>query len=211
MSHPLSAFYPLLLPELPTCPEPMMDLHLREVAREFCLQTGAWTVPLDAIDLVAAQATYDLDAPESEAVITRITSVTANSVLLWSDTDPKADEDTPKYVRTDPPFTVSNDLLEFTLIEDEVPSAAVADGLVLVGTLLPAPGAATLPDFLLTTYSEAMRVGTLARLMVMGNKPWTDRALATDYRAQWQRLTGFAAYQADVGNTRKTLRVRKWG
>ncbi|MFZ2306839.1 MAG: hypothetical protein WAW73_17470 [Rhodoferax sp.] len=211
MSQPLSAFYPLLLPELPACPEPMMDLHLREVARDFCLRTSAWSAPFDAIDLVASQASYDLDAPESDAVVTRVTKLSANSVLLWSDTDPATNEDAPKYRRDDPPFTVSNDLSEITLITEEVPTAAVTGGLQLVGALQPSRSSATLPDFLLTVYSDAMRIGTLARLMVMANKPWTDRALAGDYRTQWEQKVGYAAYQVDVGNTRKTLRVRKWG
>lgn len=211
MSHPLSAFYPLLLPELPSCPEPMMDLHLREVARAFCVQTGAWSVPFDAIDLVALQASYDIDAPESDAVVTRVTKLTVNGVLLWSDSDAAPGEVAPKYLRDEPPFTVSNDLSEITLTAEEVPTAAVSGGLQLVGSLQPSITATTLPDFLLTVYSDAMRFGTLARLMVMGNKPWTDRVLAGDYRTQWEQKVGYAAYQADSGNTRKTLRVRKWG
>lgn len=211
MSQTLSAFYPLLLPELPDCPEPMMDLHLREVARDFCLRTSAWAVPFDAVNLVALQASYDLDAPESDAVVTRLTKLTVNTLLLWSDTDPAMDKDAPKYRRAKPPFTVSNDLLQITLATDEVPTAATTGGLQLEGVLQPSRGATTLPDFLLTVYSDAMRVGTLARLMVMGNKPWTDRALASDYRTQWEQKVGYAAYQVDVGNTRKTLRVRKWG
>lgn len=211
MSYPLSAFYPLLLPELPACPEPMMDLHLREVARDFCHKTGAWAAPFDPIDLVATQPTYDLDAPESDAVVTRVTKVTANSVLLWSDADPAMDEDAPKYVRGNPPFTVSNDMLQLTFLADEVPTASVVGGLLLVGAMQPSRGATTLPNFLLEVYSDALRVGTLSRLMAMGNKPWTDRAMATYYASQWEQKLGFAAYQAKVGNTRKTLRVRKWG
>lgn len=211
MSYPLSAFYPLLLPELPACPEPMMDLHLREVARDFCLRTSAWAAQFDAVDLVASQAAYDIDAPESDAVVTRVTKVTANGVLLWSDTDPAMDEDVPKYLRGNPPFVVSNDLLQLTFIADEVPTASLVAGLALEGALQPSRGATTLPNFLLDVHSEAMRVGTLARLMLMGNKPWTDRAMATDYRTQWEQKVGYAAYQGDTGNTRKTLRVRKWG
>lgn len=209
MSHPLSAFYPLLLPELPTCPEPMMDLHLREVARDFCRTTSAWKLPFDAINLVADQATYDLDAPETDAVVLRVTKLTINGDLLWSDVD-SSDEEA-KYQRNCPPFTVSPDLLEVTLAEDEVPSADATGGLVLVGALQPSIKASTLPDFLLSVNSEAMRLGTLARLMVMGNKPWTDRVLATDYRAQYQQLIGFASYQSSVSNTRQPLRVTKWG
>lgn len=211
MSQPLSAFHSLLLPELPACPEPMMDLHLREVARDFCLRTSAWAMPLDAIDMVASQAIYDIDSPEPESVVTRVTQLTSNNVLLWRDVDPKYSEDAPKYRRGEPPFTVSNDLLQITLIADEVPTAAVSGGLQLIGALQPSRSASTLPDFLLTVYSEAMRVGTLSRLMAMSKQTWTDQAMAAVYAREWEQKLGFAGYQVNVGNTRKTLRVRKWG
>lgn len=54
----LADFYDLLLPELPGIATPMVDLHLREVARDFCTKTSAWREDLTAIDLVAEQGTY---------------------------------------------------------------------------------------------------------------------------------------------------------
>jgi len=62
-----------------------------------------------------------------------------------------------------------------------------------------------------TQYSEAMRFGTLSRLMLMAKKPWTDRGLATEYASEYRQQLNFAAYQGQVGNTRQQLRVKKWG
>lgn len=213
MSTALKDFYDLLMPELPGCTTPMLDLQLRETARAFCQQTSAWKLPFDAVNLVADQATYDLEPSEPEAEVVRVIKLTLGSELIWEDTDREqksADASEPKYVRNEPPFTLSPDLLEITLMADEVPTAAVTGGMVIVGAMKPTARATRLPDFLKGQYSDAMRFGTLARLMVMAKKPWTDRALAAAYMGMWHQQLNFAAYQAQVGNTRERLRVKQW-
>lgn len=209
----LAAFHDLLMPELPGCSVAMVNLHLRETAREFCMKTSAWRQTLTAIDLVAAQASYALVTPTDSEVV-RITQVTANSELLWRDSDADVIGDTqsadPKYLRDEPPFTLIDTLATITLVTDEVPTASVTAGLTVIAALKPTATAATLPDFLFTQYSDAMRYGTLSRLMVMGKKPWGDRPLAIAYDGRYQSALNFAAYQAAVGNSRKPLRVKKW-
>lgn len=214
MSTALKEFYDLLLPEVPGCTTAMLDLHLRETARAFCQQTSAWKLPFDAVNLVASRATYDLEPSEPEAEVVRVIKLTLNGELMWEDTDREQrgiNVIEPKYVRNEPPFTLSPDLLEITLMADEVPTAAVAGGMVIVGAMKPTARAGRLPDFLKGQYSDAMRYGTLARLMAMAKKPWTDRALASAYLGMWNEQLNFAAYQAQVGNTREKLRVKKWG
>lgn len=213
MSKALADFHDLLLPELPGCTVDLVNLHLREVARDFCLKTSAWRLPFDPVNLVAAKPTYDLEPSEPEAEVVRVTQLTINSELLWEETDREQQGATsvaPKYVRNEPPFTLSPDLLEITLMTDEVPNTSLAAGMQVVGAMKPSAGAARLPDFLRSQYSEAMRFGTLARLMRMAKKPWTDKALAADYLSDWHKALNFAAYQVQVGNTREHLRVKSW-
>jgi hypothetical protein len=202
-------FYDLLLPELPGCTTAMVDLHLREVAREFCRATSVWRQPLAAVNLVANQATYTVTAPASSELV-RIVSITVAGKLLWLDTDAPPESQTPKYERADPPFTLSGDLTTLTLIADEVPKAAFVGGLVLVGALSPSAAATTIPDFIKGQYSEAIRYGVLSRLMVMGKKPWTDRPQGEKYEGKWNIECSFAATQGQRGNTRAPLRVKKW-
>lgn len=208
----LANFYDQLMPELPGITTDMVDLHLRETAREFCVTTSAWLSPLAAINLVAAQDTYTLVLP-TDSVLVRIKKLTLAGVLLWEESHRDSQDYSfpcPKYVRNDPPFLLSNDLTTITLIPDEVPTAALAGGMVITAALKPTESATTLPDFLKSQYSEAMRYGTLARLMMM-KKPWVDRPLASEYASRYQKHLNFAAYQAQVGNTRQPLRVKSWG
>jgi len=208
----LADFYDLLLPELPGIATPMVDLHLREVARDFCTKTSAWREDLTAIDLVAEQGTYTVATPASSELV-RITELTVAGELLWRLSDRNEGRQnagaTPKYRPNQPPFTLSADLTELTLLE--VPAAAVVGGLVIKAALKPTVAATTLPDFLKAQHSEAFRHGVLSRLMAMGRKPWTDRDLAMVYDTLWNGAVNFAAYQATVGNTREPQRTKKWG
>jgi hypothetical protein len=206
----LSDYYDLLLPELPGCLPSMVDLHLRDVAREFCEKTSIWREDLTAIDLAAEQAAYVVATPDLSAMV-RVLSVTVADVLLWKDRPVGECDDESKYRPDEPPFTLSADLTTLTLATDEVPTASLVGGLVITAALKPTAVAATLPDFLLSQWSEAIRAGVLSRLMVMGKKPWTDRELAGFYASTWNSQLNKAAYQGQVGNTRKQLRVRKWG
>lgn len=209
----LAEYHDLLLPELPGCTVAMVNLHLRETAREFCHRTSAWRQALTAVDTVAAQAAYALATP-ADSELVRVTELTVNEILLWrhnareqAGTD---SDDLPSYGIDEPPFTLDSNLTTLTLATDEIPDAAVTGGLVVTAALKPTAAAATLPDFLLTQHSEAIRYGTLARLMKM-KKPWGDRPLAMDYEMRWNQALNFAAYQAQVGNTRQPLRTKKAG
>jgi hypothetical protein len=206
----LSDYYDLLMPELPGITTALLDQHLREVARDFCGKTSAWREDLTAIDLVADQAAYSVAVPTDSALV-RVVSLTAADELLWLDREAKEDDEQPTYRPEEPPFSLSDDLGTLTLSTDDVPTESLAAGLVIKAALKPSTTAATLPDFLRTQYSEAMRFGVLSRLMGMGKKPWSDRPLAGVYAQMWQQKLNFAGYQAQVGNTRQVLRVRKWG
>lgn len=200
-----STFYDHLLPELPGCTTAMVDLHLLQVARDFCSKTACWQDNFPTITAQEDTLTYVLDTPEVKSLLVRPLRLTIASELVWSAIDPAADEDQPEFARDQPPFSINGDADEITFTEQPV------GDIVIFGAMRPALNATTLPDLLLNDYLEAMRTGTLSRLMVMGNKPWTDRDLAGVYDAAYGRLATAAAVKAQGGNTRKPLRTRKWG
>ncbi len=205
----LTDFYDLLMPELPGCTTAMVDLHLREVARDFCRSTGVWRQALTAINTVANQSTYTVAAPANSELV-RIISITVNGIFLWADTDTPDTSKPPKYARSEPPFTLSADLATLTLKADEVPAGAVVGGLALTGVLSPTAATSVIPDFIKAQYSDAIRFGVLSRMMVMGKKPWTDRELAVNYMTRWTSEKSFATVKAQTGTTRAPLRVKKW-
>lgn len=205
MSKAFSTFYDHLLPELPGCTTEFVDLHLLQVARDFCTRTSAWR---DTFDTIASQddtLTYDLFTSEARTELVQLLRLTINDVLLWCAEDPAENEDQPENPADQPPFVINGDGDLITL--EEQPEGDI----VMVGSMRPTMAATSLPDLLLNDYLEAIRTGTLARLMVMSGKRWTDRDLATIYGREYTRLTTAAASKARGGNTRKPLRTRKWG
>lgn len=217
---PFEDLYPLLLIELPGCPLPLLDLHIREIAREFCTATSVWRSEFDSLNLVANQLAYDISAPESDSELVRLTKLTVGEDLMWEDQEFRYPTDRrrldrlvvrPRYNRDEPPFTLSPNLDQITLIKDLTPGVSLVGGLKIEGIMRPTRASTSVPDILLDQFSEAMRTGVLHRLMVMGNQPWTNVPLGKEYRAQWFQHRGFAAYEGQVGNTRRHLRVKKWG
>ena len=210
----LSAFYDLVMPELPGITTAMVDLQLVQVARDFCERTSAWRADFDTADLVAGRAEYDLDPSEPQSETVRVLRLTVSDELLWDQNWRQLDRDNetaPKYANEDPPFKVSDDRVSLALIDDEIPTADAADALLVHGAMKPKQGATALPDLFLATYSEALRTGVLTRLMRMAKKPWSDQSLAVAYQADYDRYLNLAATQAQRGNTRAPLRTRLWG
>lgn len=206
----LSDFYPLVLVELPACSTPLVDQHLRDTARSFCGQSGIWTANLTPVDLVAGTASYALTSPLTNSDVAGIVDLKVAGVLMWSDKE-SIYTTQQRYRRDDPPFLLSPNIDQITLLSDIAPTTNVTGGLEMSAVLQPSRTATELPDALLNQYSDAMRFGVLSRLLALGNMPWTDRALSSAYRNEYQQQLDHASYQGAVGNTRKALRVRKWG
>jgi hypothetical protein len=213
-----SAFYDHLMPQLPGCTTALVDLELREAAREFCEVTACWRVDL-TIGTTADEPTYDVSEPEQNSEVVRIVRVTLLGALLWDAAwreprrhrlDTSSDE-VPKYSRAAPPFSMNADNTELTLIDDEVPASTDADGLELVVAIKPSITSTVLPRMLRDQHLQAMRTGTLARLMRMGKKPWTDRELSAFYEGEFVRLKSLAAHNAQQGNAGARLRTGKTG
>lgn len=215
---PFSTFYDYLMPELSGVTTPMVDLHLRQVARDFLLTTYAWKVDFDPVDLVGGQSSYTLVSPNDQGELARVERVSIAGTLLWNRGFIQQDlakfklaDTRPKYDAADPPFSMSVDSTLLTLIDDEKPTASLVDGLQVFGALIPAMVAVTLPDFLFTRHVEHMREGVLGRLMVMAKKPWSNPDQGVMYLSAYHAGKTRIAAEAANGFTRKPLRVRKWG
>lgn len=215
----LDTFYDLLMPQLPGISTPMLDLHLVELARDFCERSRAWRGDFDPVDTVASQAAYDLSPSESQSEPVAIHKLTVNGELLFDDTwdfdnpPPRAlpcPAIRPAYTRYEPPFAMSNDHAQIVLIDAEVPTDSVAGGLVITGSMKPKRGATALPDLLMATHLETLTSGVLARLGSMAGKPWTS-GNAGAWRMEYERGVQNAATQAQHNYTRVLLRATPWG
>lgn len=204
----LADFYNWLLPELPGCSTAFLDLHMVEAAREYCQRTSAWRADLDPVSLEADEDTYDLDGSQTQSVVAMVIRLTIDDDVLYDrEWHPESHRDEPEYAQ-DAPFTVNAEGTEITLIEDEIPDADSEDGMEIHAALKPRFGATHLPDLLLTEQLEGFRKFTLARLMTMAGKPWSNPELARQYASEADQKIQLAATLARRGNSRAPLRTR---
>jgi hypothetical protein len=204
-----SKFYDALLPELPGCPLKLVDHHLLMVARDVCERSSCWLETFPDIPAEVGVAIYYLPVPEEKAELVAVRELRMAGDLQWRAVDPPTPprtsgvvQEQPRFPVGKPPFSVSQDREQITLIEPPT------GDLSIVGTMRPTLDATVLPDVLYLQTLEAVRMGVLSRLLRMGGKPWTDRDLAVDYETSYNTALNAAASDAAQGNTRSMLRTR---
>lgn len=208
----LSLFYDLVMPELPGVTVALVDHHLVRVAREFCRASRVLRGPFDPISAFAAQASYDLSPEDLQTEVVQVHKLTVSDVVLYDDSwfqDSAGDQ--PKYGRYEPPFTLSADMTQIILADDEVPTADADEAIMITGSWMPKQGATQLSDPLYLVHSDVIKAGVLSTLMAMANKPWSAPAQSVLYGQAYASRSQFAATTAQRGNTRAPLRTRKWG
>lgn len=199
------AFYDLIRPELPGIFDALLDQTIVQVARDFCLRTRCWRDDFFSQGTKAGEASYELGAAWGDPV--SVLRLEVNGRVLFDEIEPERAE----YTKYRPPFRLSPDFVVLTLDGCEVPCQDSQDGLVTAGALQPAVNAALLPDLLLYRYSDEMRLGVLARLLLQGGKPWTDRELAVAYRNDYEALRSRATHLIARGNRLALAgRTRSW-
>jgi len=77
----LEAFYPHVLPEVPGCPDPLLNSRLIASAAEFCRETLSWNEVQDPIVLADGVSDYELETPTG-AYVESVLSVTIGSRKL---------------------------------------------------------------------------------------------------------------------------------
>lgn len=196
-----SAFFDLLAPEVPGCPQVAQTLALRRAAIAFCEQSMVWRESHNPISVSVGTAEYDFIPPDQAVVHTvqyaqfegrelEITGQDNIRIQDWRD-----QTGFPQYLLSGP--------TALTL----VPEPDVEGTLTLLVTLKPVPGATDIPDLLYNEYREAIVHGALSRLMLSPKKPYTDAGLASYHQHQFQIKTAAAGTRADRNYTRAALRT----
>lgn len=210
----LDQFLPLMLIELPGCPEPLIRQALLRAADEFCRRTHAWSELQEPIRLEPGVRDYELDVP-SGATVSAVLSVHAGSTQLrpvnttelqrlmpdWH----TAQASSPAYYNLVPERGV--------LSIFPTPSEHALGSIVVRAAYTPTLSATTLPDFLGQRYMDAITGGAKAILMAILNKPWSNPQLVPLHRGQLDNAMAEAAAEELHGRTvgSVSLRPRRFG
>jgi hypothetical protein len=177
--------------EMPAAPDTLVASKLDDTLREFYTNSGAWREVIGPYNLVAnredvwvnpvdqfSQAQYVLDVwiyPSTPGgnqqqrlgvSNTKLYGVTPAPYPLWYWME------TPDHMHLYPS-----------------PPTNLGQVLYMLAIMLPLTNTTRLPNMAITHHQDALIWGTLARLMMMPKKPWTDVDAAREYGKMYKRET----------------------
>lgn len=155
-----SDFYPWVLPSVIGCPNPTLDLHIRQAVIEFCRKTACYTVTLDAITANGTDTQFDLDLP-AQTQLVRIMAASVNG-RDYPLVDTLRGQ---QLVRSQSPqdFIFSADKLTV----DVWPLRATGDLIGLEAMLTPSHTASQIDSDVISPYVQDIAFGALGSLMLM--------------------------------------------
>lgn len=178
----IDEFFPYVQPAITACPNPLVRNAIREAAIEFCKKSQAWAVRLPRIAYVEGQSAYALTVP-AEAQIVEILNIWGPSWELKGKSLNELSVLLPTWqTQKGAPMYFVSDNVDYTLEVFPMPDSGSAGGQMLVRiAYAPTITAATLPDFLLNRYSDAIAYGAKARLMQTKDQPWSDPVMGMKF------------------------------
>lgn len=202
---------PDLAASVPGCPRPTIIQYVRRAAIEVCEKTLVWRFEQDPIRLTAGVYEYEYDVPNNTEVCGLI-HATINSAPLYPATQEEIHTAYPGWPSTDstqrgtPRFIGQFDPDHF--VTALVPNATPSYDVKLFLALKPTKDATGMAE---TPFDECEQIiihGALQHLLVLPNKSWTDRELATYHAKQYTFKTASRRANANLGVARASLSVR---
>jgi len=197
----------------------VVDAEVKEVVRDFCRDTGVWTITLTRISTVADTSAYTLTVPSTDgaAEICYIDHVQYKEDGADDDQfrplTPFTREEADLYENGAWAFHVSTDPYKFysnadkQLILYPIPTTASTNGLLVRVAVRPTDAATGCSPNIYIDYKKAIAVGTAAALMNMPNKPWSNAEMGAFYQGQYLSRQDEAYQNVKLMNTKAKQQV----
>jgi len=195
MSTPLDSFVPEVLAYARNCPDMTITSHVRSAIIELCEQAEVYQLLLDEFGTVAGQYEYDIDAP-SGTVLHRMISVLYKGYQLEPINQELADQRFPDWrsdTGTPQAFVKQSNSLMWIF---PVPGTAEVSALRVRAILKPSRTTTSMDTEVANNYWDTIVSGTLARVLRMPSRDWTDLKTASIYYAMFQEQVNAAKIRA---------------
>ena len=199
-----SDFYCWVLPSVPGCPNPSLDLHIRQAAIDFCRRTLCWVRTLDPVEANGVDIRFDLDLP-SQTQAVKLMAVAVNGLeYLLVDTQRGL-----HLVRqgSGADFSFTQDKLTL----DVHPLRQRGDSIEVDMALAPSFNAGSIETDLASPYVQEIAQGALATLQMMAGVAWSDPGLAVANKALFnQRVATVAMHFARGQGAARVVSSRRY-
>lgn len=204
-----SSFYDHILPEVNGVLPAVVDFELRQVAIDFCEQTGVHTAEVAPIDVVGGTAAYTLTSLVAGTEPYRIKAAWYNNRPL--DLAPiEALNDYSQYwpSQTDVEARCYTQKQPDQIILFPQPNTSLSGGLRVELILRPTQASTGLTDWIANRYMRVICAGVKARLMSMSDRPWSRPDFAAAFAVEYVSGRGLAEIDANRSFIRSALSVR---
>lgn len=186
----LQFFASQIAQHMPGCPDPMINTALQNTLRDFYYRSGGWSDYVGPYYISANQPVIELNPVDQYSQVHLVLGV-----FLYPDTTGVFN---PKWLRpwgarryssdVGPPNFFSNDTVDRIRVFP-TPDLNYGDILYVHAIMMPVINTARLPNIAVTHHFDAILYGTLLRLGIMPNKPWSikDQAILREYRMNFNR------------------------
>jgi len=195
--------------ELPMVEPDLCEVTLVRVARDLFAATRDYIKRLDAINVVAGVAEYELSSGDANFDVLEPVRVLYDGRLLSPTTHQTLDANYPydwqSYSSTPNHYLVEPLAGKLRLFP--TPDEDLAGGLLVDATLVPSSSCRGIDESLLAKYQPALVAGTLAALYGMHDKAWSSTTKASLKSKEYTFRLNTAVHRARLGHTRQGLRV----
>lgn len=205
-----SALYSRILPYVPGCPEPTVDLAVMDAATEFAERSQIDFTIEAPVALQANVATYTVD-PRTGLDVSMVREVYCGTRELIVVPSAAALRDKLPSWQT----AASNEPTHYscfgapgTITVYPTPALVSTETLRIVASWLPGFGANVLPDELGHRYARDLAEGAKARLMLMPDRKWTNLPLAGVCQGKFDTAVNDARIRALHGKAAGSIYVR---
>lgn len=200
-----------LAASVPGCPQPILEFYIRDSAIDACERTLAWRYQQPPIRLTPGVYEYPYNNPLQTEVHAFLTATVNGSPLApltieqLYDTYPQwpslvaGQRATPRYIcQLDPD----------NFVTAPVPDDSVPYDLRMIAVLKPLRTATGMDKAIFDELENAIMHGALQHLLVMPNKNWSDRELATYHAKQYLSKITERRARANLGAARASMSVQ---
>lgn len=200
-----------IAPSVPGCPLPTIIQYVRRSAREACEKTLAWRYKQDDVTLVSGTYEYAY-TPPSDTEVCGVIHTAINGLHAPFITQEDLHDWYPAW-----PSTAAADLSQPLAISQFDPDnfvvAPVPDGdttytVKMFLALEPTTTATGMDQTIMDELEDVIFHGTLQHMLVMPDKSWTDRELATYHAKQYRYKTASRRAKVRLGTGRAALSAR---
>lgn len=210
----LDELFPHILPTVGACPNAVARSMLLRAAIKFCKESLIWSVLGDALPIVDAVSTYEIDRPTTKSSLVLVRDVWASNRELTPKNmveiaqlipDWQTSQGSPQYYNQ-PSLT---EIRVFPIPVDTVTGTV----LTVRAAFAPTIDATAIDADLVTQYFEAITHGALGMLMVMPGQPWSNADLGAWHQAEFQAEIDKAKIEVMKDRTvsSNTVKPRRFG